>query len=117
MPKPGTGSPKIRNLDSEIDEKSDLETSPEKTWKCQALVPKRRLKMESPNNSKIDENPVPARPRIHPAAPMALQGGPEVGNWYSLPIIKYPLVRFINAPENNGIRFMKAWVRFIKGTD
>ena len=67
---PGSRSPRRPNFDSTIDTKSDLETSPERNWNF-SLGAQQTLKIRSPNQAKINGN------RVHPAAPMVLQGAPE----------------------------------------
>ena len=58
MRKPGSRRPKRRNVDSEIEKQSDLETSPKQIG-VSNLGAEQAFKIGSQNHFKINENTVP----------------------------------------------------------
>ena len=77
MRRPGIKSPKRRYFDSESILKSDLKTSPDENCNVKHRCPK-SFQNRVPKASQNRWNSCSGSPRVHPAAPMVLQGGPEV---------------------------------------
>ena len=77
MRQPRFWSPGRRTVESEIDKKNDLETSPKQQLIFNILNPSNWHK-QAPKSLQNRQKSCYLQPRVHPAAPMVLQSGLEV---------------------------------------